>query len=241
MAVAIVLSAGSGKRMNSNVAKQYMTIFDKEVIYYSLKVFNDNDAISRIILVVKEGEEEFCKHNIVEKYSLDKVTTICKGGKERYNSVYNGLCQIKDDDEIVLVHDGARPFVTDEMILNSIFAAKEYGACTVGMPVKDTIKIIDDEMMGVDTPDRKYLYQIQTPQSFKVSVLKSAYEKMFVEENHNITDDSMLVEQYNGVKSKIILGDYTNIKITTPEDIEVAEIFAKKNKKNIKKDVDKQN
>lgn len=228
MAVAIVLSAGSGKRMNSKIAKQYIMLRDKEVIYYSLRVFEDNPNITDIILVVREEDKEYCQNNIIEKYNFKKVTNICIGGMERYNSVYNGLQVISNPDEIVLIHDGARPFITDDMINESIAAAESYGACTLGVPVKDTIKIVDDNLFGIETPERKKVYQIQTPQTFKVGLIKEAYEKMLKNENHNITDDTMLVEQYNGVYSKIILGAYENIKITTPEDVEIAEKFVEK-------------
>mgnify|MGYP002621036792 FL=1 len=138
-------------------------------------------------------------------------------------------------DDIILIHDGARPFVTDKMIDDVIDAVRECGACTVGVPVKDTIKVVDENGFGIETPDRKTLWQIQTPQGFRFKLIKEAYDKMLKDENHNITDDTMLVEQYNGVRSKVINGAYENIKITTPEDIKIAknfvENFFKKNEK----------
>lgn len=228
MATAIVLSAGSGKRMKSDIAKQYIKIKEKEVLYYSLKAFNENENITDIILVVRPEDEQYCRNNIIDKYNFNKVTHICMGGVERYNSVYNGLKLIEDDKEIVLVHDGARPFISNDMINKLIECAKEHKACTLGMPVKDTIKIVNDNMEGVETPDRKKTYLIQTPQAFEVGLLKESYEKMFQNENHNITDDTMLVEQYSGVRSRVIEGSYENIKITTPEDKIIAEIFLEK-------------
>ncbi|MBQ7708109.1 MAG: 2-C-methyl-D-erythritol 4-phosphate cytidylyltransferase [Lachnospiraceae bacterium] len=256
MAVAVVLAGGSGSRMKSDVAKQYIKINDREVLYYPLYTFQNNENISRIILVTRESDIEFCKKDIVAKYNFDKVSDVIAGGKERYNSVYNGIVKFteysksSDDDrvsdndlescdEIVLIHDGARPFVTDKMIDDAISTVKECGACTVGVPVKDTIKVVDENGFGVDTPDRKTLWQIQTPQGFKIKIIKEAYEAMFDEQknnagtNHNITDDTMLVELYKGVRSKVIFGAYENIKITTPEDVETAKIivenFFKKN------------
>ncbi len=231
MAVAIVLAAGSGKRMNSHIAKQFIKIRDKEVLYYSLYTLNNNENISTIVLVARDEDIKYCQKNIVDEYNLHKVGKIISGGKERYDSVYNGLAALKgstDKDDIVLIHDGARPFLQDEMINTSIRGALEYGACTVAVPVKDTIKLVDDKMLGIETPDRKSLYQIQTPQSFRLSLLSDAYEEMKKCPNHNITDDTMLMEQYRGIKSKIVPGEYTNIKITTPEDIEIAELFAGK-------------
>lgn len=233
MAVAIVLAGGNGSRMKSNVAKQYMMLCKREVLSYSLETFQKHDAISDIILVVRAGDEDYCKMAIVDKYYIDKVSCICVGGDNRYDSVRNGLECVKrlkgfDRDDVVIIHDGARPFVTKEMIDASIEAVNDSGACTIGVPVKDTIKIVDEDLYGIKTPERKYLYQIQTPQTFKFSLLDDAYCEMGKDINPNITDDTMLVEQYKGVRSKLVFGDYTNIKITTPEDIEIAEIFAKK-------------
>jgi len=232
MALAIVLAAGKGSRMKSEVAKQYIELKGKEVLYYSLKRFQDNDNIDAIILVTRDEDIEYCQNEIVNKYGFTKVIKICTGGKERYNSVYEGLKNIKEiigyNKDIVMIHDGARPFVTDDMINDSIKAAMEFGACTVAMPVKDTIKIVDENKFGLETPDRRFLYQVQTPQTFKFDVLFEAYNEMLKEENYNITDDTMLVEQYKGVRSKMVEGAYENIKITTPDDIEIAEKLIEK-------------
>lgn len=240
MAIGIVLAGGSGSRMNSDVAKQFMKLNDKEILYYSLKTFQENDNISDVILVARTEDMEYCKVNIVEKYGFTKVKKICPGGKERYNSVYNGLCLVEElskdiENEIVLIHDGARPFVTDEMINQSVGNMILGSACTVGVPVKDTIKIVwekDGELFGKETPDRSTLYQIQTPQTFRYKLISMAYERMLDDENHNITDDTMIVEQYAGMGCKIILGSYENLKITTPEDLEFAEKIVEKNLKN---------
>lgn len=236
MAIAIVLSGGSGSRMNSDVAKQYMLLKDKEILYYSLKTFQDSDKISHIILVARPEDIDYCKTNIVEKYQFTKVKKICAGGKERYNSVYNGLCiveELSDDvkNEIVLIHDGARPFVTHEMIDKSVENMILGSACTLGVPVKDTIKIVCEihgELFGKDTPDRNTLYQIQTPQTFRYELIRKSYERMLGDVNHNITDDTMIVEQYGGMGCGIIMGSYTNIKITTPEDLDFAEKIVEK-------------
>lgn len=248
MAIAIVLAAGSGNRMHADVPKQYMELAGKEVLYYSLRIFQEHADISEIVLVTRAKELAYCRTEIVERYGLNKVSTICEGGEERYHSVYNGLRAVsgRASGNIVIIHDGARPFVTLSMIDESIAAARMYGACTVGVPVKDTIKIVDKEGFGVDTPERSSLYQIQTPQTFQYDLLMSAYELMLkgkeshkgdgelkegaaiLPVNHKITDDTMLVEQYKGVRCKMVFGAYENIKITTPEDMEIAQKFAEK-------------
>ncbi len=229
MAVAIVLAGGKGSRMNSDVAKQYIKIDSREIISYTLEAFERSEDIDEIVLVCGKDEETFCKEEIINKYGLAKVKKIVPGGKERYDSVYQGLLAVEEDyDGVVLVHDGARPCVTPEIIHNTFVGAKEYSACTVGVPVKDTIKIVDENGFSIDTPDRKFLYQIQTPQAFDYKTIVLAYEEMYKNPNHNITDDTMLVEQYLGIKSKVILGDYENIKITTEGDLEIAKKFLKK-------------
>ncbi|MBO5239786.1 MAG: 2-C-methyl-D-erythritol 4-phosphate cytidylyltransferase [Lachnospiraceae bacterium] len=218
---AVVLAAGQGKRMNSNVQKQFMLLQNKPVLYYSLKCFQDCEEVEQIILVTGRGEIEYCKTEVVERYGFDKVKQIVAGGKERYDSVEQGLNCISNG--IVLIHDGARPLVTEDMIKRSIKVAGEVGACTVGVPVKDTIKVVDEAGFGIRTPDRKTLWQIQTPQTFQVSIIKDAYLKMRTFGCENITDDTMLVERFMNVQSKVIEGDYRNMKITTPEDMALAE------------------
>lgn len=217
---AIVLAAGQGRRMNSTVQKQFLLLQDKPVLYYSLQCLQNSD-VDRIVLVTGETEIEYCRSEIVEKYNINKVTDIIAGGRERYDSVEQGLNCIMDG--IVLIHDGARPFVTTDIVQRSIQTAKEKGACTAGVPVKDTIKIVDAEHYGIATPDRNTLWQIQTPQTFRVSLLKEAYACMRQSEYGNITDDTMLVERYCGVRVKVIEGDYQNLKLTTPEDMILAE------------------
>lgn len=225
MAKAIVLAAGSGSRMKSDIPKQFMLIKGKEVVYYSLAVFEASEHIDEIVLVTKEEDVEFCKKEIVDKYGLKKVTRVVPGGENRYDSVYNGLMEFSEERDEVLVHDAARPFVTEQMIEESIALCKEYNAVTVGMPVKDTIKIIDKDNMAVETPDRNILYQVQTPQTFTIGLLREAYKRMYADQRckPSITDDTMLVEYYMGIKTRMLKGSYNNIKITTPEDIAIAE------------------
>lgn len=220
---AIVLAAGSGKRMNSQVHKQYLIIQDRPVLYYSLKEFEDS-AVDEIVLVVGKGEEEFCRRGIVDKYGISKVKAIVEGGKERYHSVFEGLKQTSDAD-YVLIHDGARPFVNQDIIRRCMQEVQKYQACVVGMPVKDTIKIADEEGYAKQTPDRKNVWMIQTPQTFSYALIYEAYEEMLKTEDTAITDDAMVLERIKGKKSKLIEGSYRNIKITTPEDLLIANVY----------------
>ena len=220
---AIVLAAGSGKRMNSQVHKQYLIIQDRPVLYYSLKEFEDS-AVDEIVLVVGKGEEEFCRKEIVDKYGISKVKAIVEGGKERYHSVFEGLKQTSDAD-YVLIHDGARPFVNQKIIRRCMLEVPEYQACVVGMPVKDTIKIADEGGYAKQTPDRKNVWMIQTPQTFSYALIYEAYEEMLKTEDAAITDDAMVLERTKGKKSKLIEGSYRNIKITTPEDLLIANVY----------------
>lgn len=222
---AIVLAAGSGKRMNSTVHKQYLALGGKPVLYYSLKAFEES-SVSFIILVTGAGEEEYCRREIIEKYGIQKIKQIVTGGKERYHSVYEGLKAARGAD-YVLIHDGARPFVDQGMILRSMEAVKEYQACIVGMPVKDTIKIVDRANFAIDTPDRQQLWQIQTPQTFSYKMIYEAYKQMLMMEDDKITDDAMVLERITGQRVKVIEGSYQNIKITTPEDLIAAEAYQK--------------
>lgn len=218
---AIVLAGGSGKRMGQACKKQYIHLAGKPILLYSLQAFQKSSA-DEIILVT--NETEYCQKEIIEKYCLDKVKKIVPGGAERYHSVYQGLCASVDCD-YVLIHDGARPFVTEEIIERSICAAKEFDACAVGMPVKDTIKLADHEGFASGTPDRSRVWSIQTPQAFSYPLIREAYEQVWKEQPAGITDDAMVVEYSGLAKVKLIRGDYRNIKITTPEDLVIGEAF----------------
>lgn len=232
---AIVLSAGSGNRMKSSVPKQYMDLLGKPVLYYSLFAFQTSD-VDEIILVTGAKDIEYCRKQIVDKYSLTKVKHIVPGGDERYKSVYEGLKAAKGADYI-LIHDGARPMLDKDIITRSMISVKKDRACVVAVPVKDTIKIVDEDNYAVSTPDRSTLWQVQTPQSFDYGILSAAYNKIYedIESGKNvpmITDDAMIIEYATDVKVRIIDGTYKNIKVTTPEDMGVAEFFLKKCKKN---------
>lgn len=222
---AIVLAAGSGKRMKSAVHKQYMMLAGKPVLYYALKTF-DESAVTDIVLVTGAGEIRYCEQEIVEKYKIQKVRAIVEGGKERYHSVHEGLKAAAGSD-YVLIHDGARPLVTKDMIARSIETAKACGACVVGVPVKDTIKVVGTDGFAKETPERSTLWQIQTPQSFSYSLIADAYEKVVALGDDTVTDDAMVLERIKGIPVCVIEGAYQNIKITTPEDLLVAEAYLK--------------
>ena len=226
--VAVVLAAGSGSRMKSDVKKQYMEIGGKPLIYYSLKAFEES-VIDDIVLVVSRGDVEYTRENIVKKYGFDKVTAIVEGGLYRYHSVRLGLMAAAGDCDYAFIHDGARPFVTEDIIMRSLHAVKEYGAAVVGMPVKDTIKIVDDDGFATSTPDRSHTWLVQTPQGFSYGMILDLYKRLDREEGElmakgiNITDDAMVVEYFTDHKVKLVEGSYNNIKITTPEDVPAAE------------------
>lgn len=236
---AIVLAAGQGSRMGTKIQKQYLEIEGKPVLYYSLAVFEQSDIIDDIILVVGEGQVDYCRREIVERFGFAKVDTITVGGSERYESVYRALCVMEDNglktpnqDGYVFIHDGARPFVDEQILARAYEAVKRHGACVVGMPSKDTIKVADEDSFAKETPDRKYLWMIQTPQVFDVSLIKEAYFRLMREPYIQVTDDAMVAEQMLHAPIKLVEGSYENIKITTPEDLPIAELFVGLRKRN---------
>ncbi len=219
---AIVLAAGQGKRMNSKVQKQFLLIKGKPVLYYSLSCFQNSREIEEIIVVTGKESINFCKQEIIEAYGFSKVKAVIPGGKERYDSVYAGLCACEDSD-YVFIHDGARPFLSNDMIRRGKEAVLDYGACVIGMPSKDTIKIADENGMVESTPSRNKVWNIQTPQIFSYTAIREAHEKARQQNMADITDDAMVIERFGNMKIKLVEGSYENIKITTPEDIVVAE------------------
>ncbi len=260
---AVVLAGGSGRRMGGNVKKQYMEIGGKPVIYYPLSTF-EKSGVDEVILVVTPGDEDYVKNEIVDRFGFKKVTQIVAGGAERYDSVQNGI--EKAGGEFVLIHDGARAFVTCEIINRTMEALINYGACVVGMPSKDTVKVSDENGFVNSTPLREHVWTIQTPQAFYRDEFMAAYEKLSAIPGgyDGITDDAMIMERaagyikqddadekkndsvkktgktdsdkivgknggaVSGRKIKLVEGSYDNIKITTPEDILIAEELVKK-------------
>lgn len=220
---AIVLAAGKGSRMGSKVHKQYLMLKGRPVIYYALKAFEDS-PVDEIVLVTGEGEEDFCRKEVAERYGLKKIMHITAGGRERYHSVYSGL-KCCEDSDYVLIHDGARPCVSGELIVRSMETVSRTGACIAAVPVKDTIKTADARGVVQATPDRDSLWSIQTPQAFAYPLIRSAYDRMITEGAEGITDDAMVVEYYGKEPVQIFEGSYRNLKITTPEDLQMAELL----------------
>ena len=221
---AIVLAAGQGKRMHSKIQKQFLEIGGKPILYYSMECFQKSPLIQDIILVTGEDMISYCQSEIVEKYGFTKVCKVTAGGKERYDSVYAGLLCCQDTDYVYIL-DGARPFVSEEMIQRGYEAVKRTNACIMGMPSKDTVKLADPSGYIKETPDRKIVWNIQTPQIFSYDLIRGAYESIRKKDMSNVTDDAMVVEQETGTKILLVEGSYQNIKITTPEDLAVAEAF----------------
>lgn len=224
MITGIVVAAGSGKRMNTNIQKQFLEIHGRPLIYYALKAFEDS-RVNQVILVTGEENLQYCRQEIVEKYGFSKVKAVVAGGNERYHSVYNGLVAAEGS-EYVLIHDGARPMVTVEMIDDIIIRVQENYACISGMPVKDTIKLTDAEGMVESTPDRSKMWAVHTPQAFEYSLIREAHERFQAAGSPaGITDDGMLVEIYMEHPVRMVCGSYTNMKVTTPDDLPLAELL----------------
>ena len=225
---AVVLAGGQGRRMGTAVAKQYLLIREKPVLYYSLEAFEQSGVIDDVILVVGSGQIPYCKEEIVEKYGFQKVRAVTEGGAERYHSVWAGLKAAEAIlPDYIFIHDGARPFVDESILERAFEEVKRCRACVVGMPVKDTIKIVNENLETEETPDRKKMWMIQTPQVFKAPLIIEAYRKMMAVPHSHVTDDAMAVEMVMKHPVKMVEGSYKNIKITTPEDLKIAKVFLK--------------
>lgn len=227
---AVVLAAGSGKRMNAGVKKQYMEIAGRPVLYYSLKAFEES-FIDEIVLVVSQDEIEQVHESYVNRYGFQKISCIVSGGKERYHSVACGLQAVHQDCDFVFIHDSARPMLTQEILQRAYRAVQEEEACVVGVPSKDTVKIADEQGYVSVTPNRSLVWNVQTPQVFSYPLVHRAYEELLQKEQEllaagvQITDDAMVVEHLAHHKVKLVEGSYENIKITTPEDVQIAERY----------------
>jgi 2-C-methyl-D-erythritol 4-phosphate cytidylyltransferase len=215
---AIILAAGKGRRMGESINKQYLKINKHPILYYTLKAFSQSNYIDEIIVVVAEGEMDYCRKEIIEKYNFLKVKNVVIGGKERQDSVLKGLSAVSNC-EIVLIHDGARPFINQSIISDAVTYANLYGATACGVEPKDTIKIKDFLGFSIDTPQRETLFCVQTPQTFKYDLILDCHKRIH-EEGIKVTDDTMVVERY-GNKVYLYKGSYDNIKVTTPEDLEI--------------------
>ena len=222
---AVLLSAGKGTRMGSDVPKQYLNINGKPMLYYTLRTF-ENSNVDEVVIVAGKDDIEYVKSEIVCKYDIKKVKDIVEGGEERYNSSYNGIIAAAGADYILL-HDAARPCITTGKINELINKVEECGACILGVPVKDTIKLVDEQNNVTESLRRNMLWSIQTPQAFLRDDMIKAYKIMFENSIDNITDDTMVMEKFGDKKVKVLFGEYNNIKATTPEDMRVLEEILK--------------
>lgn len=207
--------------MRTSVKKPYLNLGDKPILVHTIGVFDRNPVIDTISVIVDDADLEFCQSRIIAPNAFQKVGDLVGGGLTRQASVFNGLQSLPTDVDCVVVHDGVRPFVTDEVIFACIEAADEWGAAVAAVPVKDTVKVASADGFIVDTPDRDKLWAVQTPQAFRASVLLDAHA-LAQREGVTATDDAMLVEQL-GFKVKLVSGSESNLKITTPEDLIFAE------------------
>lgn len=247
---AVILAAGSGSRMKSTTAKQFLPLNGKPLIWYSLHAVEQSSVIDDCILVA--SDVEYIRTEIVEKYQFQKVSAIVPGGGERWESVANAMKFLETEEKeinsphgYVFIHDGARPFLTENILQNTLNAVQKYHACVAAVPSKDTIKLSDENGFVKSTPDRRTVWNIQTPQVFDRNLIVSAYHDLTVEaekvgkENIKVTDDASVVELYSDCHVKLAEGSYTNIKVTTPEDLNIAKIFIENFfDKNYKKGVD---
>lgn len=222
---ALIPAAGMGKRMGASINKQYLQLNGLPIVARTISVFEASPEIDTIFLVIPEAEIPYCREHVVEACGFSKVAAIVAGGKERQNSVMNGLKAMHSllaDDDVVVIHDGVRPLITREILCESIRVARVSDGALVAVPAKDTIKTVREGIV-VNTPDRETLWQAQTPQSFRFDVIYKAHLSAELD-GFTGTDDASLVERCGG-SVRIVRGDYRNIKITTPEDLVLAESF----------------
>lgn len=223
--IALIPAAGMGKRMGASINKQYLQLAGMPIVARTVAAFEQSPLIDAIYLVIPADEIPYCRKHIVESYGFRKIAAIVPGGRERQDSVLNGLNAMQDHistDDVVLIHDGVRPLITEDILRESITTARLHDGAVVAVPVKDTIKTVQDGII-CDTPRRERLWQAQTPQSFRFGIIYTAHQCAKTD-GFSATDDASLIER-NGGKVHIIRGDYRNIKITTPEDLVLAGAF----------------
>ena len=219
--IAIIPAGGSGKRMRERISKQYLLLHGVPVLIHTLRVFQNSPMVHDIFLVVPPDDVEFARREIVYPYGLSKICQVLPGGRERQDSVKNGLDAVGDEHDIVVIHDGVRPFINQELLHLAIVEAHREGAVTLGIPVKDTVKTVDDDGWITGTLRRDGVWLTQTPQAFKREIIKKAH-KAAHDDLYYGTDDASLVERL-GIHVKMIAGSYENVKITTKDDLLLAE------------------
>lgn len=223
---AVVVAAGKGHRMAAGMNKVYLELAGRPVLAHTLDVFERIPDVRRVVLVVAPGEEQICRERVINPFGLTKVTRLVAGGAERVDSVFHGLQAVPGDCQLVVVHDGARPLFTSELLRKTVEAASGCGGALAAVPVKDTIKVADETGMVVSTPVRRHLWAAQTPQAFRLPALKEAYRQVRAK-GVVVTDDAMVME-LAGYPVKVVMGDYENLKVTTPEDLVLAEAILRR-------------
>jgi 2-C-methyl-D-erythritol 4-phosphate cytidylyltransferase len=216
----LIVAAGRGQRMGGRVKKQFISLGGLPLLLYPLRAFEDFGGIEHIYVVLDEGDFEYCHREIIQKHGIGKVARLVAGGNRRQDSVWNGLRAMEGRCDMVMVHDGVRPFVSPGILERLTAAMREYKAVVTGVPARDTIKRVDGRGVVLDTLQREALFHIQTPQGFRYDIIKEAYEGALKERVEG-TDDAYFVERM-GIRVKVIEGSPLNIKITTPEDIALA-------------------
>ena len=217
----LIPAAGKGRRMANSIKKPYLKLAQKPILAHTIQRFEQNTVVDAIFVIVDKDDFNNCRTQVLAPYTFTKVQELVAGGETRQISVYNGVRALSADVDFVVVHDGVRPFVTDETISACLTAADAYGAAVAAVPVKDTIKIADANAFILETPVRERLWAVQTPQVFRKSLLAEAHQTADARQL-TATDDAALVEHL-GFPVKLVMGSYANMKITTPEDLRVAE------------------
>lgn len=223
---ALVPAAGQGKRMGAARSKPYLLLDEKPILLHTLQALEQCPLIDDVVLLVEHGEIEHARASVVEAFGLAKVSAVRAGGQKRQDSVWEGLKTITDDCDLVMVHDGARPFVTQEILARAVQGAIDCGASVVGVPAKDTVKLVSAQKHVLETPDRAGVFLVQTPQTFRRAIVLEAYRQA-MREGFYATDDAALVERL-GMPIKVVEGSYDNIKITTPEDLAIGEMIVRR-------------
>ncbi|MDE0314524.1 MAG: 2-C-methyl-D-erythritol 4-phosphate cytidylyltransferase [Candidatus Poribacteria bacterium] len=217
----LIPAAGQGKRMESSVKKPYLMLDEKPILSHTIDRFEQNSVIDEIFVIVDQSDFTVCRENALAPFRYRKVRELVAGGETRQISVFNGLRALSDDVDFVVVHDGVRPFIDDKIIFECLEAAAECGAAVSAVPVKETIKVADEKLFVDHTPQREQLWQGQTPQVFRKSLIVEAHKKA-IHDRIDAPDDAALVENL-GSPIKLVRGSYKNVKLTTPEDLRIAE------------------
>ncbi len=231
--VAIVLAAGSGKRMGGKVPKQFLPLYEKPALFWTLKAFEESLCDAVVLVVSSDEAKEYCQEELLDKTGFNKIKAIVLGGAERYDSVWKGLqsisYEVSGGTDYVLIHDGARCLVTPEIIHRTLSDAREYGSGIASVPVKDTIKRVDERGFAEETIDRSVLRQMQTPQTFRFREIYEAYQfLMKCDPIPRVTDDAEVFAISSDQRAYLSEGSYENLKLTTPEDLILAEAILRK-------------